>query len=221
VLLLGHRGARYYAPENTLRAFDLALEHGCDGFEFDVRLTADRRCIICHDSSLAGRNIEHSRYDQLAFGTPCLDEVLEKFSDRAFLDIELKVSGMEPDVAGMLRAHPPRRGYYVSSFLPQVIERLFTADRSVRLGLICRSQSQLAAWTSLPIQALFLERGLVTPGTVEALHAAGKQVVVWTVKREREMRQFAELAVDGIISGDTKMLAQTVAQRKKAALPAL
>lgn len=221
MLLLGHRGARHYAPENTLRAFEVAVEHGCDGFEFDVRLTADGRCIICHDPRLAGRNIEKSRYDQLASGTPCLNEVLEKFSDRAFLDIELKVSGMESDVAGMLREHPPRRGYYVSSFLPQVIERLFTLDQSVPLGLICKSQRQLAGWTSLPIQALFLERGLVTPGIVEALHAAGKQVVVWTVDREREMRQFAELAVDGIISGDTKMLAQMLARRTKAALPAL
>jgi glycerophosphoryl diester phosphodiesterase len=221
VLLLGHRGARQYAPENTLGAFELALAHGCDGFEFDVRLTADGRCIICHDPSLAGRVIERSRYDQLAVGAPCLSDVLEKFSERAFLDIELKVTGMERDVAAMLRERPPRHGYYVSSFLPQVIERLFAIEKSLALGLICKSQRQLAGWTSLPIQALFLERGLITPGTVEALHAAGKQVFVWTVNRESEMRQFAELEVDGIISGDTKVLVQTLAQRKKAALPAL
>ena len=115
-LLLGHRGARRYAPENTTAAFELALAHGCDGFEFDVRLTADRRCVICHDPRLGRRNIEKSRYDQLAPGTPCLPEVLENFSRRAFLDIELKVSGLENDVAGMLREHPPQRGCFISSF---------------------------------------------------------------------------------------------------------
>ena len=48
-LLLGHRGAKSYAPENTIEAFELALQHGCDGFEFDVRFTADAQAVICHD----------------------------------------------------------------------------------------------------------------------------------------------------------------------------
>jgi glycerophosphoryl diester phosphodiesterase len=50
-LLLGHRGLRVpqAPPENTFAAFDLALQHGCDGFEFDVRLTGDGRAVICHD----------------------------------------------------------------------------------------------------------------------------------------------------------------------------
>jgi glycerophosphoryl diester phosphodiesterase len=210
VLLLGHRGARRYAPENTFAAFTLALDHGCDGFEFDVRLTADRRCIICHDPRLAGRDIESSRYDQLAPGTLCLPEVLEKFATRAFLDIELKVTGLESEVAAMLREHPPQRGYFVSSFLPQVIRNLHAADQNLPLGLICDSRCQLIAWKDLPIQALFLQANLVTPTTLEALHMANKKVFVWTVNREREMRQFAQLGVDGIISDDTKLLYQTL-----------
>jgi glycerophosphoryl diester phosphodiesterase len=210
MLLLGHRGARRYAPENTIAAFELALEHDCHGFEFDVRLTADRHLIICHDPRLAGREIETSRYDQLNRGTPCLPEVLERFATRAFLDIELKVTGMESKIADLLHEHSPQAGYCVSSFLPRVIERLSAVDKSLPLGLICDSQRQLASWTSLAIQALFLERGLVTPGVVEALHSGGRKVFVWTVNREREMRQFAELAVDGIISDDTRLLAQTL-----------
>jgi glycerophosphoryl diester phosphodiesterase len=219
MLLLGHRGARRYSPENTVAAFELALEHDCDGFEFDVRLTADRRLIICHDPHLAGREIATSRYDQFAPGTPCLPDVLERFAARAFLDIELKVAGMEAEVADLLRERPPQRGYFVSSFLPDVLERLHAADKSLAQGLICNSQQQLAAWTSLPIQALFLERGLITPGTVEALQAAGKQVFVWTVNREREMRQFAGLKVDGIVSDDTRLLAQTLGTKGNSPRP--
>jgi glycerophosphoryl diester phosphodiesterase len=216
MLLLGHRGARRYAPENTLAAFDLALEHGCHGFEFDVRLTADRRLIICHDPRLGGREIDRSSYDKFAPGTPCLPEVLQRFAARAFLDIELKVTGMESELADLLREHPPQAGYFVSSFLPQAIERLSTADKSLPLGLICDSQRQLAGWTSLAIQALFLERGLVTPGVVEALHRTGKKVFVWTVNREHEMRQFSELNLDGIISDDTQLLVQTLGADKRA-----
>ena len=213
-LLLGHRGARRHAPENTIAAFELALAHGCDGFEFDVRLTADRRCIICHDPRLAGLDLETSRYHQLPPGIPCLPDVLEKFAARAFLDIELKVSGLESDVAAMVRDHPPQRGYFLSSFLPQVIERLCAIDTSLPLGLICDSQRQLAAWSRLPIQALFLERRLVNVARVEALNSAKKRIFVWTVNREREMSRFAELGVDGIISDDTKLLAAAFAQRQ-------
>jgi glycerophosphoryl diester phosphodiesterase len=213
-LLLGHRGARRDAPENTFAAFELALAHGCDGFEFDVRLTADRRFVICHDPRLAGLDLETSRCHQLAPGTPCLPDVLQKFAARAFLDIELKVSGLESDVASMVRDHPPQRGYFISSFLPQVIERLSATDNTLPLGLICDSQRQLDAWTRPPIQAVFLERHLATAAIVETLHAANKKVFVWTVNRERDMRRFAQLAVDGIISDDTKLLAQTMRKDK-------
>ena len=49
---LGHRGARAVRqiPENTLASFELCLQHGCDGFEFDVRLSADGQAVICHDA---------------------------------------------------------------------------------------------------------------------------------------------------------------------------
>jgi glycerophosphoryl diester phosphodiesterase len=207
-LLLGHRGARYYAPENTIAAYDLALQHGCDGFEFDVRCTADAQAIICHDAKLAGRTIAKSRRADLA--AACLPDVLRAFAERAFLDIELKVAGLEETTAELLRAHPPARGFFVSSFLPGVIERLHRTDSTLPLGLICDTQRQLAAWTSVPVSALFLERGLVTASLVDALRQAGKQLFVWTVNREREMRQFAELGVDGIISDDTQLLARAL-----------
>lgn len=210
MLLLGHRGARRYAPENTISAFDLALAHGCDGFEFDVRLSADGRCVICHGPRLGNRNIEKSRYDQLAPGTPCLLDVLEKFAARAFLDIELKVTGLENEVAAMLRQRPPQRGYFVSSFLPHVIERLRAIDRSLPLGLICDSERQLTAWPVLPIQALFLESELATPRAIKPLRGANKKIFVWTVNRERDMRQFAQFGVDGIISDDTRLLVEVM-----------
>ncbi len=209
-LLLGHRGARNYAPENTLRAFELALEHGCDGFEFDIRLTADRRCVVGHGPRLGGRNIEKSSYGQLAPGTPCLPDVLQQFAARAFLDIELKVGGMELEVAAMLRRYPPARGCFVSSFLPHVVERLHAADKSLALGLICDSERQLTAWPVLPIQALFLESKLAITRVLQPLRTANKKVFVWTVNREPEMRKFAGLGVDGIISDDTRLLAETL-----------
>ena len=208
-LLLGHRGARRAAPENTLEAFDLCLRHGCDGFEFDVRRCADGHGVICHDPKLRGRDVASSKFEALQ--APSLEDVLARYGSRVFLDIELKVPGLESSVTELVRKHSARGRYCISSFLPEVVEALYRIDQGLHLGLICRSRTQLACWTGVPIQALFLDTGLCTRAVVDALHAAGKQVMVWTVNREREMRAFAELGVDGIISDDTALLVQTLA----------
>ena len=210
-LLLGHRGARRAAPENTLEAFELTLQHGCDGFEFDVRRTADDHAVLCHDPKLGGREVARCFAKDLSAAS--LEGVLAAFSSRAFLDIELKVAGLERPVIDLLRRYPPRRGYCVSSFLPEVVEALYRLDRSIELGLICRSTAQLAGWTSMPLRALFLERSLCSAAVIDALHRAGKKVFAWTVNREREMRTLADIGVDGLISDDTALLARTVASR--------
>ena len=207
-LLLGHRGARRDAPENTMEAFDLCLRHGCDGFEFDVRLCTDGKSVICHDPRLRGREVAAARFAEL--DASCLDDVFRRFASRAFLDIELKVSGLERQVAGLVRADPPAKGYYVSSFLPEVIEALAVEDASLQLGLICESRRQLARWQSLPVHAVFLHRSLLEKRLIHELRAAGKEIFVWTVNDPREMRSLAELGVDGILSDDTALLVRTL-----------
>lgn len=94
-LLLGHRGVRAEKsiPENTLASFDLALAQGCDGFEFDVRLAADGQAVVCHDAKIRRLKIANSSGEKLAL--PGLCEVLTRYQYTAFLDIELKVSGLE------------------------------------------------------------------------------------------------------------------------------
>src|SRR5258708_7019413 len=109
MLLLGHRGARNYAPENTLPALQLALDHGCDGFEFDARLTSDQQVVICHDPKFGRLTVERSTRTQLAMA-PALEEVLDSFSRSAFLNIELKVTGIEACTAESLNRFPAAKG---------------------------------------------------------------------------------------------------------------
>jgi len=106
-LLLGHRGARAEKaiPENTLQSFELALAQGCDGFEFDVRLSADGQAVICHDAGVHGIEIAQSPAERLAL--PLLREVLTRYQSSAFLDIELKVPGLEKITADLLRDRTP------------------------------------------------------------------------------------------------------------------
>src|ERR1700751_1356003 len=94
-LLLGHRGARAIQsiPENTFASFDRALADGCDGFEFDVRLTADEEAVVCHDPKAAGFGSSRATAKQLSH-LPRFRDVLQRYRD-SFLDIELKVKGLE------------------------------------------------------------------------------------------------------------------------------
>jgi glycerophosphoryl diester phosphodiesterase len=211
-LLLGHRGASKYAPENSVVAFDLALRHGCDGFEFDVRYTRDGRCVICHDPHHKRHPIDACLADELKL--PSAADVVRNYAPRAYLDIELKVAGDAGAVFDALQTVPPHR-YIVSSFIPEVLKRVNASCQQVPLGLICENSRQLQHSPMLPIQAVMIESKLVTKSLIEELHAAGQQVFAWTVNKEAEMRSFAELGVDGLISDDTRLLAKTFEGRDR------
>jgi glycerophosphoryl diester phosphodiesterase len=207
-LLLGHRGARgtRTIPENTLASFDLALAQGCDGFEFDVRRTADGRAVICHDPNVGETEIAHAGPGELSH-LPDLDQVLARYETSAFLDIELKVAGLEHSVLQSLRTRPPQRGYVVSCFLPEVLRALHDLDRNLPTGLLCETHSQLAAWRSLGTQYVLPHHTLMTIDLLRELHAEKRKVVPWTVNARKDMLRFQAMGVDGIISDDTEALA--------------
>ena len=123
-LIIGHRGASALAPENTLAAFERALDDGADGLEFDVRLARDRVPVIIHDATLrrtGGRDIavallssdelaetdvgtwfnlqnpERERGEYVRCGVPTLARLLQTVEERAgLLYVELKCEAGEP-----------------------------------------------------------------------------------------------------------------------------
>lgn len=228
-LLLGHRGARVpQLPENTLAAFDWSLQAGCDGFEFDVRCTADQQLVIVHDPRLYGLEVAGSTYAELQqcweervlprlpltqrrsltheqLALPCLQDVLQRYGGRAFLDIELKVTGLEEAVLCVLHDYPPAK-FVVSSFFPDVLATFRQKDEEIPLGLICENARQLAQWPKLPVSFVIPNHKLASKELIDELHGAGKKVAVWTVNREKDMRRLAEWGVDAIVSDDPEML---------------
>jgi glycerophosphoryl diester phosphodiesterase len=219
--LLGHRGARHYAPENSLAAFDLALEHGANGFEFDVRRTRDARSIVCHDAKFNRLAIRTHTLEQLQARSrsaeerpPSLEEVLDRYSRKAFLNIEIKVRGWEREVVAALKRSRPQHGYCVSSFLPSVVRKLHVMDRGLPLGIICQSRWQLRRWKILPVTYVIPHYRLLSLPLVKRLHDGGKTVITWTVNKPAQMLRVATLGVDGIISDDTELLAKTMRARQ-------
>ena len=224
MLLLGHRGARASRriPENTLDSFELCLQHGCDGFEFDVRCSADGAAVVCHDSAIEGREVALTAAKVLAL--PSLEEVLRHFSSRAFLDIELKVPGLDTQLVAALRAHPPQKGYVVSSFLPDALRAVHEVDAGIPLGFLYdrldrdrldndrldNDRPEQALPLDRPLAYLIPHFTLLTRELVERSHGSDRKIMTWTVNRAEQMSKFAQWDLDAIISDDTELLVQTL-----------
>lgn len=231
-LLLGHRGARprwsrlglrwpRVPTENSLAAFGYALARGCDGFEFDVRFTSDRRSALWHDPKFGSREIARTEYS--ALGRPqrferrraplaCLEDVLERFGGTAYLDIEVKVAGQEEAIVSAIEAALPMRGFVVSSFLPQALLRLHELDPGLPLGYVCKHADAAKQWPKLPISVFIPQYKLVSQSLVDEVHAAGLKLFTWTVNHYRDLVRLAYCEVDGLISDDPTLLRRTFLQ---------
>lgn len=209
MLLLGHRGSRcaHSVPENTVAAFDLAMQDGCDGFEFDVRVSSDGIPVVCHNATFRQISIARVAASQVP-ELPTLEAVLERYRSCAFLDIELKVTGIESQVHQLLSRYSPKKGFVVSSFLPRVLLEVRRKDATVPLGLICGNREQLRHWRKLPIDYIVAQQSLVSRRLIREAHEAEKKVFVWTVNRPAAMLRFAEWGADGLIT-DRTVVAKT------------
>jgi glycerophosphoryl diester phosphodiesterase len=214
-LLLGHRGARAATSvlENTPACFDLALEHGCDGFEFDVRLTSCGSALLSHDPEAGGIAVSKATADQLPH-LACLEDVLRRYGQRAFLDIELKVPGLESKVLNSLRECRVEEDYVVSSFLPEVVMELKTRSAKVQTGIIYDQRKQLAGWRELNVEYVIPLFSLISRKLIQDMHSAGRKLLAWTVNDPKSMLRLAEWGVDGIISDQTELLVQTFREMK-------
>ena len=221
-LLLGHRGARLKQfPENSLEAFRHAINTGMDGFEFDLRQTADGSLVCVHDAAIGKYIVAECAYGELCnqylklgsggeSSIPGLEEVLQEFGSSAFLDIEIKVTGLEKSVLALLKQYSPQR-YVVSSFLAEVVLDLAEADPDIPLGFIFDDVIGLRTYGNLPVRYLMPRQDLLSRELVEAFHRDSYKVLTWTVNRPVDMKRLAGWGVDGLISDDPALLSETMA----------
>lgn len=97
-LVIAHRGAWGKTGQNTLAAFEAAIDLGADVIEFDVRRTRDGRLVVHHDARAAGVATSRLDYEELSARVggsrpPLLEEVLELAQGRIAVDVELKEAG--------------------------------------------------------------------------------------------------------------------------------
>ena len=235
-LVIGHRGAKGLAPENTLPAFRAGIAAGADGVEFDVQRTVDGHLVVFHDDDLkrlAGvdgrivkstlamlRELDVGRYAGPQYAgevIPTLDEVLDTLPDDCFLNIEAKRFRMRSDglEAGLVEAIQRRNLFdrcLVSCFNPLILWRIGRRDRRIRLGLLYDPDLPLMMGVGWPrrvmrVDALHPWAGQVTQKLVDQAHREGRPVNTWTVNAPVEMRRVIDLGVDGIITDRPDVLA--------------
>lgn len=212
VQVIAHRGASAAAPENTLAAFALARELGADWVELDARRTRDGRTVVHHDAHLPdGRVIVELDRADLPESVCDLSAALEACSGMS-VNIEIKNSPADPDfdpgegvadaVVELVGRRHSRSTTLVSCFHRPTIERVHELDPALPTALLFYEPS---SWVSLAEavaaaghSALHPWDGLVDAGLVEAAHAQGLLVNVWTVDDPARMAELVGLGVDGL-----------------------
>lgn len=226
-LLIAHRGASGYAPENTLIAFKMAIDMGVRFIEFDVHQTRDGRPVVIHDEDLKRsiglrRKVHELTFDELrkhpiklphaqSFPPefiPSLEEALDLVARRAVIDVEIKggpqeYPGIEEKTIGILE----KKGYlgmsYISSFSLKKLLRARELSPVVPLAYILGGVTATKAFEVLrAINGGMLVCSLRQVGQeiVHRAHGRGLYVGVYTVNKEKVFDKMAKLKVDAIFT---------------------
>ncbi|HEX4836110.1 MAG TPA: glycerophosphodiester phosphodiesterase family protein [bacterium] len=239
VLGIAHRGASRYAPENTLAAIRLALDHGAPAVECDVQRTKDRHLVVIHDQTVdrttdgRGPVAAHALEDLLRldagrwFGPafageriPTLDEVLEVAGGRALLKLEIKngptfYEGIEQQMVEAIGRRGMEEDVLLISFDHESLRRVRALSPRIATGILyaARLVDGPGAARAAGADALCISWDYATGDVVSGGHGAGLGVFVWTVDDEDVARHCLSLGVDGITSNDTRLLGRLLGWR--------
>ncbi|MCR5017033.1 MAG: glycerophosphoryl diester phosphodiesterase membrane domain-containing protein [Ruminococcus sp.] len=220
-----HRGCSKEAPENTLYAFEKALESNTDYIELDVQLTKDEQLVVFHDEKLeratgAKGKLSDYTYDELQSLTvkskyvseedfpdariPLLTDVFELVGEEKLYNIEIKDHGntnltVEKTVEA-IKEHDLESSCYVTSFSYSALKKVKQLDPNIKTGLIANVATTTAFMQMKNIDALSMNHLLVNATVVNNAHQNGKRIFVWTVDNKGEMEKMMALGVDNIIT---------------------
>lgn len=223
--ITAHRGYSSAAPENTLYAFQAAIDSGADFIELDVQLTKDEQLVVFHDENIDrvtnGKGTLNSyTYDELQqfsagswFGDtgefsdakiPLFSDVLELCGDNIMLNIEIKNYGSvqltTEKTVELIHEYGISDSCYITSFSYSALKKAKKLDPKIKTGLIANISSTSAYTNMDNIDALSLNYAFVTPSVVNSAHQNGKRVFVWTVDRSADIKKMKALGVDNIIT---------------------
>ena len=218
-LIIAHRGASYVALENTIPAFEKAVRLGCDGVEFDVRLTLDNEVVVFHDETLkrifeideAVRDIPYVRLQMLTDNKiPRLSCVLDVVRDLKIINIELKIDGrfsglLEEKVLKIVKDKGILEKVLFSSFNPISLGIIKRLEKRARVGFLFDKDAfykELGTLISSFLGGESVNPHFLLLNDFMMMHYRewGLKVYTWTVDRRSDIKEMMRLGVDGIIT---------------------
>lgn len=211
-----HRGASHYAPENTMSSFYMGLSMGANGIETDVQKTRDGKLVLFHDDTLervcgvSGAVADYTYDELLAFrvhkNNLCDKIVLFEdflkyfgFRDLTFA-IELKVGGIEKEVAELLDKYGMREKTVITSFEFDFIKEFRTISPGYTVGWLKKdfSDEDIKSFAAINGEQLCPEAQALTAEKVKAWHDMGYSVRAWGVYNTDFMKHACECGADGM-----------------------
>lgn len=220
--LIAHRGASRERRENTLPAFERALELGADGIELDTHATSDGVVVVHHDpvprgesdrKQLQGRPIALLTASEVATfrlldgsHIPTLAEVADMVGDRSMLYVELKARTIEALVVACLK--PTRARFALHSFDHSSVQRARAIAPEVETGILTSSYllDPAGALRAAGARDYWQSLEFVDQQLVDRVHDAGGRVIVWTVNGATDAEALRTAGVDGICSDDLRVV---------------
>lgn len=226
-LIIAHRGASGYAPENTLASFKKAVEMGCDGIELDVHLSKDGNVIVCHDESvdrttngtglIKDLNLEDLKKLDAGswFGNefskekiPTLNKVIEYTKNNDILiNIELKNGiinyyGLEEKVIDIIRKYDIVERVIVSSFNHRSLVKIKKLYKFIKTGVLYINNLS-NPWEyakNIRADALHPEFNNITKEFVNKCTEKEMIINTYTVNKERDIERIGKFKPFGIIT---------------------
>lgn len=217
--VIAHRGAKGYVSENTIAAFQKALELGVDGIELDVFLSSDGEIIVFHDehterltgipgaiSEMQLADIQKLKVDIL-HEIPTLADVLHFIDKRIMVNIELKVETTARPVTDLIERFVSVHGwnydrFLVSSFDWTALKEIRSWNPKIPLGVLTETDLDLAIGFAKSIQAETFHPyfHLLDEDSVRKIKSENMRLYAWTVNVPEDILRIKALEVDGIIT---------------------
>ncbi len=219
MIRVGHRGARAYEPENTVRSFRKAVEMGVDAVELDIRKTKDNELVVIHDENVKKTTNGNGLVSDLTlqqikgFSTdkndkiPTLKEAFEAIDKKVIVFVELKETGYEDQVLQVIDKMNRKKSVVVVSFLEDALKKVRQLDHEIQTGLIyAKHKNPLKSALELKAQWLLAFYRFIHTANVQKAHENGLKVLVWTVNTPGEVGQMKKKGVDAIASDKPDIL---------------
>ena len=218
MMRIGHRGARAYAPENTLASFGKAIEIGVDAVELDVRKTKDNKIVVIHDADVKRTTNGEGLVSELTLKEiknlsadgekiPTLEETLDFLDKKVKVFVELKETGVEEQVLSIVHAKSLDKNVVIISFLEDALKKVRELEKDIETGLIyAKYKNPIKAALELKANYLFALYRFTHTANVQKAHENGLKVIVWTINSPEEVEEYAKKGVDGIASDKPDIL---------------